>query len=78
MPTVLFNLVVDWIMQRTTEDQNRGIRWTTFSYLEDLDYADDLVLLSHTHSHIQERARRLNILQSKSVSTSAAKRLLWH
>ena len=28
MSTVLFNLVVDWIMRRTTEDQNRGIRWT--------------------------------------------------
>ena len=32
-----------------------------FSYLEDLDYADDLALLSHTHSHIQEKTRRLNI-----------------
>ena len=54
MSTVLFNLVVDWIMQRTTEDRNRGIRWIPFSYLEDLDYADDLALLSQTHSHIQE------------------------
>ena len=55
MSTFLFNLVVDWIMHRTTEDQVRGIRWTPFSYLEDLDYADDLALLSHTHTHIQEK-----------------------
>ena len=60
MSTLLFNLVVDWSMRRTTEDQIRGIRWTLFSYLEDLDYADDLALLSHTHTHIQEKTQRLN------------------
>ena len=47
-------------MRRTTEDQIRGIRWTPFSYLEDLDYADDLALLSHTHTHIQEKTQRIN------------------
>jgi len=60
MSTLFFNLVVDWIMRRTTENQIRGIRWTPFSYLEDLDYADDLALLSHTHKHIQEKTKRLN------------------
>ena len=60
MSTLLFNLVVDWIMQRTTEDQIGGIRWTPFSYLEGLDCADDLALLSHTHTHIQEETQRLN------------------
>ena len=29
--------------------------------MDDLDYADDLALFSHTHSHIQEKTRRLNI-----------------
>ena len=61
MSTVLFNHVIDWIMRRTTEDRNRGIRWTPFSYVEDLDYADDLGLLSHTHSHIQGKTQQLNI-----------------
>ena len=55
LSTLLFNLVMDWIMRHTTEDQIRGIRWTPFSYLEDLDYADDLALLSDTHTHIQEK-----------------------
>ena len=59
MSTLLFSLVVDWIMQRTTEDQFRGIRWTP-SYLEDLDYADDVALLLHTHLRIQEKTQRLN------------------
>ena len=60
LSTLLFNLVVDWIMHRTTEDQIRGIRWMPFSYLEDLDYANDLALLSHTHTHIQEKTQRLH------------------
>ena len=43
MSTLLFNLIVNWIMRCTTEDQIRGIRWTPFSYLEDLDYADSVM-----------------------------------
>ena len=41
MSTVLFNLVVDWIMRCNSADQNGSIRWTPFSYLEDVDYVDD-------------------------------------
>ena len=48
MPSVLFNIAIDWVLRRTVEDQRRGIRWTPFSTLEDLDFADDLALLSHT------------------------------
>ena len=57
---VLFNLVIDWVMRRTTEDQLRGIRWTLFDTLEDLDFADDLALLSHTRQHMHEKTRRLS------------------
>ncbi|KAL0187117.1 hypothetical protein M9458_018787, partial [Cirrhinus mrigala] len=60
MSALLFNLVIDWVMRRTTEDGARGIRWTLFSSLEDLDFADDLALLSHTHQHMQEKTNRLN------------------
>ena len=59
-PHLFFNLVVDWIIRQTTEDQLRGIRWTALSCSEDLDYADDVALPSHTHLHIQEKTRRLN------------------
>lgn len=59
MSAVLFNLAIDWVMRRTTEDTPRGIRWSLFSTLEDLDFADDLALLSHTHQHIQEKTSRL-------------------
>ena len=57
---VLFNLVTDWAMRRTTEDQPRGIRWTLFDTLEDTDFADDFALLSYTHQHMQEKTLRLN------------------
>ena len=54
MYAVLFNLVIDWVMRHTTEDQPRGIRWTLFDMLEDLDFADDLALLSHTSTHARK------------------------
>ena len=47
-------------MQRTTEDQPRSIRSTLISTLEDLDSADDLAVVSHTHQHMQERTSRLS------------------
>lgn len=59
MSAILFNLVIDWVLRRTTEGSTRGIRWTLLSNLEDLDFADDLALLSHTHKHIQEKTDKL-------------------
>ena len=43
------------------------------NYLEDLDFADDLALLSHTHSHIQEKTNRLHIY-AKQVGLKINKR----
>ena len=59
--SVLFNIAIDWVLRRTAEDQRRGKRWTPFSTLEDLDFADDLALLSHTWQHTQEKTDRLSI-----------------
>ena len=47
-------------MRRTTEDQPRRIRWTLFDTLDDLDFDDDLALLSHVHQHMREKTRRLS------------------
>ena len=60
MSSLLFNIAIDWIMRRTTAEGPRGIRWTLTSTLEDLDFADDLALLSHTYEHMQEKTTRLN------------------
>ena len=52
LSAVLFSVVIDWVIRRTTEDQPRGIRWTLFDTLEDLDVSDDLALLFHTHQYM--------------------------
>ena len=59
MSGFIFLLVVDWIMRRTTENRNPGIRWKFMSKLED-SFADDIVLLSSTQQHAQVKATRLN------------------
>ena len=45
----LFIMAVDWLMKTTTKGKRRGIRWTLTSCLEDLDFADDICLLSSSH-----------------------------
>ena len=54
----LFLLVIDWIM-KTTTGRNNGIQWTLWTQLDDLDFADDLALLSHSCSQMQDKTTRL-------------------
>ena len=61
MSGLLFNITTDWVMRQTTQEKNRGIRWNLFTNLDGLDFADALALLSHTHSHIQEKTNRLHV-----------------
>ncbi|VDP18325.1 unnamed protein product [Schistosoma margrebowiei] len=49
----LFVLVVDWIIKTATSEGKHGIQWTVQKQLDDLDFADDLALLSHTHERMQ-------------------------
>ena len=55
----LFLLVIDWIMKITTTRRNNGIQWTLWTQLDDLDFADDLVLLSHNHRQMQDKTTLL-------------------
>ena len=52
----LFLLAFDWVMGGTTEGKRNGIQWTTWEQLEDLEFADDIVILSHTLTQMQEKA----------------------
>ena len=63
MSLVLFNIAIDWVLRRPVEDQRRGIRWTPYSTLKDLDFADDVALLSHTRQHIQEKTDQLGMIE---------------
>ncbi|VDP21332.1 unnamed protein product [Schistosoma margrebowiei] len=40
-------------MKTSTSEGRHGIQWTAQNQLDDLDFADDLALLSHTHEQIQ-------------------------
>ena len=43
-------MALDWVARQTLHDNNTGIQFTLLLKLEDLDFADDLVLLSQiTH-----------------------------
>ena len=55
----LFLQVIDWIMKTTTTGRNNGIQWTLWMQLDDLDFADDLALLSHNHSQMQDKTSLL-------------------
>ena len=56
----LFLLVVDWVMRRSVDGARTGIRWKMTNMLEDLDFADDLALISSTFTQIQMKIDRLN------------------
>ncbi|VDP33097.1 unnamed protein product [Schistosoma mattheei] len=51
----LFLLVIDWIIKMSASEGNHGIQWTTKMQLDDLDFTDDLALLSHTEQQMQEK-----------------------
>ena len=56
---MIFSLVVVWVFNQTMY-QPRGLQWTFVKTLEDLDFADDIGLLSHFFKHIQEKSQRLS------------------
>ena len=59
MSGFFFLMVVDWVMKRTVQNGETGIRWKFTSKLDDLDFADDLALIASTKQHIQLKTDRL-------------------
>ena len=51
----LFLLAMDWVTKQSTAERKNGIQWTMWAQLDDLDFADDLALLSHTQQQMQEK-----------------------
>ena len=48
-------MAIDWVMKVSTKDKRNGIQWTLWTQLDDLDFADDIALLSHNHQQMQEK-----------------------
>ena len=62
----MFLVAIDWIMKTTTKNRRNGIQWTLWSQLDDLDFADDLALLSHSHEQMQEKTYLLNLVSAQT------------
>ncbi|VDP66250.1 unnamed protein product [Schistosoma mattheei] len=43
-------------MKTSTSEEKHEIQWTARNQLDDLDFADDLSLLFHTHEQVQMKA----------------------
>ena len=50
----LFLLATDWVLKTSTAQRGNGNQWTPWIHLDDLDFADDLVLFSLTQRQMQE------------------------
>ena len=61
----IFLMAIDWIMKTSTENSKTGICWTFKEHLEDLDYADDIGLLSHRYQDAQNKLNRVSIEAGK-------------
>ena len=65
----LFLIVMDWIMRRTVAKGKNGIRWRLTTKLDDLDFADDVALLSSSRNQMQEKTSRMD-REAKRVGRS--------
>jgi hypothetical protein len=57
---IIFIIVMDYIIKMVTGNKRRGITWKLTERLEDLDYADDICLLSQSYKDIKEKLEGLN------------------
>ena len=56
---LLFAILIDFIMRRTVGDKEKGIQWVDGKHLADLDYADDIALLSNNINNLQDLLDKL-------------------
>ena len=63
---ILFLIVLDDVIHLAFDSKPRGIRWNLSEYLEDLDYADDVSLLSSKETDMQNKLNDL-VKESEKV-----------
>lgn len=56
-------------MKQTTNNERTGIQWSLTEHLEDLDFADDIALLSHTHQQMQDKSQLLETIVAENKRT---------
>ncbi len=61
----LFLLVIGWITKSSTSGRRNGIQWTLWKQLDDLEFADDLALLSHSQQQMQGKINVVAFMSSQ-------------
>ena len=61
----LFILIIYWVMKTATKEKRNGIQWTMQTQLDELDFADDLALLSHSHRQMQDKTTELALISER-------------
>ena len=80
---LLFAVLIDYVMKKSIGDRRVGIEWVEGKYLFDLDYADDIVMMSKTIEELQtifdtleENGRRvglkINVNKTEVMKTEEA------
>ena len=59
LSSLLFLVVLDWVSKNTYEGKCLEPQWSLTQRLEDLDYADDLCLLTHRLADMKVKGERL-------------------
>ena len=69
MPAVtsFFLVVLGWVTTTSYASSGKDIHWTLMRKIEDMDFADDVVLLLH---HLQDMQNKVNSLGKVSVHRS--------
>ena len=68
MPSITAHVPGGHRLDSENDHKNRrnGIQWTLWSQPDDLDFADDLALLSHSHEQLQEKSDLLNLVSAQT------------
>ncbi|CAF1592622.1 unnamed protein product, partial [Didymodactylos carnosus] len=57
---LLFIIAIDWVLQKALKDQKLGIKLNYKQEIEDLDFADDIVLIADNTQKMQEKTDRID------------------
>lgn len=52
-------------MKTSTRERRNRIQWTLWDHLDDLDFADDIALLSHSQQQMQEKTNMVAAISAQ-------------
>ncbi|VDP17567.1 unnamed protein product [Schistosoma margrebowiei] len=65
-------------MKTSTFEEKRGIKWTARMQLDSLDFADDLIILSHMQQQMQEKTTNVAAASTALCTQNTADLLARH